>query len=182
MSAARQPSRPRTTPAAPDAVRVPPHALDAEMSVLGALLQDHDTFLRVRQVLAVDDFYRDAHRLIFSAAIAVAHDRGEVVDLVSVTNELRRAGRLEDAGSSAYLTNLVAASVTSAGVLVHAWIIKEKACARRCADLALRLQATALIDTGWRQVLRELVEAAPALLAQPDEARRYRRTFVTTPL
>jgi replicative DNA helicase len=152
------------------------------MSVIGAILQDHHAFLTARAIVTPDDFFQHRHRLIFDAALSVADDRGETVDLVSVTAELRRAGTLDDAGSSAYLTELLAAIPTTAAVKRHACVVKQMARARRTCDLALRLYRAALKDDGWRDALLDLVSEAPVLAASPDDAPLHRRSFVTTPL
>lgn len=74
--------------------RIPPQNLEAEMSVLGAVLQSSEAFMKCLEVLRPDQFYRDAHRKIFAAA-TVLFGRGEPVDLITITNELRRRGELE---------------------------------------------------------------------------------------
>ena len=179
------PSQRPTAPSGPDQrstpERIPPQALDAEMNVLGAVLQDPAAFMAVRAILIPDDFYRQAHGRIFAAACDVADQRGEQVDLITVTNELRRAGTLEEVGTAAYLSSLVNATPTAANARSHARLVKRLAHARRTADLALRLYAAAMTDNGWRELLVELVEAAPSLAAH-DEAPAHRRRFVTTPL
>ncbi len=141
-------------------VAEPAQTPEAEMAVLGAILQDHAAFVTVRKILEPDDFYQDAHRLIFTAALAVADDRGEAVDLVTVTNELRRAGKLDDAGSSAYLSNLAAAVSTIANLQHHASLVREAAAARRVADLARHVADLASRGDGWRVGVQRLVEFA----------------------
>src|SRR3954462_14284493 len=87
------------------AERTLPHNLEAERSVLGAILVNNDTFNLAVQVIDSRDFYRDAHRRIFEKMIAL-NERGSAIDFVTLKEELSRAGELDDAGGPAYMTSL----------------------------------------------------------------------------
>lgn len=117
------------------AARVPPQNLEAEMSVLGAILQSNEAFLKCLEMLRPEHFYRDAHRKIFAAA-STLYDRGEPVDLITITNELRRRGELDEVGSAAFLASLVEAVPTSANVTYHARIVRDKALLRQLIDVS----------------------------------------------
>src|SRR5436190_23789328 len=105
--------------AAPDlpGLAAPPHDLEAEMSVLGAILISDRTLyaLVIEEGLKAEDFYRERHRLIYDAMLALYHEN-EPVDAVTVTDHLRQRGRLEDAGGASAVDALAAAppSVTGA--------------------------------------------------------------------
>src|ERR671936_3066579 len=87
--------------------RIPPHNLDAERAVLGAvLLEGREALPRVIEVLRATDFYTEAHRAIFEATLRL-FDRGEPVDLLTLTEELRRSDQLAFAGGPAALALLV---------------------------------------------------------------------------
>lgn len=155
---------------------VPPHSIEAEMSVLGAILQSNEAFLKCLEILKPEHFYRDAHRKIWEAAVDVSRERGEQVDLITMTNELRGRGDLEEIGSHAYLTALEQAVGTTANVAYHARIVREKAEARRALALALRLAQSASVDNGWRDTLAELAalgseSAAGGFALQPLDLR-----------
>jgi replicative DNA helicase len=111
------------------ASRVPPQNNEAEQSVLGAILLDNEAAHDVTEILRPEDFYRDTHRFIFEAVLDLL-DRSEPADLVTLTNELRKKGDLERIGGAAYLAELVEAVPTSASVMHHARIVKDKAVVR----------------------------------------------------
>src|SRR5512147_546560 len=99
--------------------RVPPQNIEAEQSVLGAILLDNEAAHDVIEILRPEDFYKDAHRKIFEACLALI-DRSEPADLVTLTNELKKQGGLEAIGGAAYLAALVDAVPTAANVMHYA--------------------------------------------------------------
>ncbi len=115
--------------------RVPPQSVEAEMSVLGSMLIEREAMLRAVEFLTPQCFYREAHRRIFDAMSGLA-ERGEAVDLITVTEELRRRGELEDVGGVDYLTSLANAVPTAANVEYYARIVEEKALLRRLINAA----------------------------------------------
>lgn len=137
----------RIEPVATNAV-----APEAEMSVLGAIMQDRDALKAVRAMLSEEDFYRDAHRLIYAAICDLSDLRGAPVDLITVTNELRRRRQLEDVGSSAYITALIEAVPSVSTVGHYAQRIAEAAHARRVSDAAQQLYISAKDHaSGWQE-------------------------------
>jgi hypothetical protein len=104
--------------------RVPPHSLDAEMAVLGAMLQDRAAVVKAIELLEADCFYREAHRVLFQAIVAL-FERGVTVDLLTVAEELRRQGVLEQVGGTAYLTELTLRVPSVAAVEHYARIVLE---------------------------------------------------------
>lgn len=78
--------------------RLPPQNLEAEMSVLGGVLLENDALNRALELLIPDDFYRDSHRQIFKALIALS-DRNEPADLVTLTAELKKSNQMENVGA-----------------------------------------------------------------------------------
>ena len=115
--------------------RIPPQNIDAEKSVLGAMLLDKDAILTAEDKLKASDFYREANAIIFQAIINLAH-RGEPADILTVTEELKRMGRLEDVGGVLYVNELPAQVVTTKSVDRHADIVADKAKLRRLIDAA----------------------------------------------
>jgi len=100
--------------------------MEAEISVLGAVLQDPQALLKAMEVLRPADFYKEAHRKIFGACIDL-FERNEPVDLVTLANELMRRKQLEEVGGASALSALVDAVPTAANVAYHARIVKDKA-------------------------------------------------------
>ena len=111
-------------------LKVPPHNLEAEQSVIGALLLDNLAFAKVAETLVPDDFYRKAHRLMFNAMLDL-FERNEPVDLVTLSNALGAEDILESAGGTDALAQLVDLVPTTANVEYYARIVKEKAILRR---------------------------------------------------
>src|SRR5213595_4334228 len=93
-------------PEASIAERTLPHNLEAERSVLGAILLHNDAFNAAAEVIDSEDFFRDAHRRIFDRMVALA-ERNGAIDLVTLKDELGRSGELDEVGGPAYITALV---------------------------------------------------------------------------
>ena len=106
-----------------------PQNLDAERSVLGAILLDNDAFHPAIEILEAADFSLDSHRRIFTRMVALSEKR-QPIDLITLSEELERAGELEGAGGSAYLASLSDGLPSSTNVEHYARIVKEKALLR----------------------------------------------------
>jgi replicative DNA helicase len=115
--------------------RTLPHNLEAEKSVLGAVLINNHAFNQAAEVLLPEDFFRDAHRRIFEKMVSLT-DRSEPVDLVTLKDELARAGELDDVGGPAYISALTDGVPRSANVEYYAKIVKEKSTLRRLIQSA----------------------------------------------
>jgi replicative DNA helicase len=124
------------------AERTLPHNLDAERSVLGAILLHNDAFNLAAEVLDAGDFFRDAHRRIFDKMVKLA-ERGDAIDLVTLKEELGRAGEIDEVGGPAYIASLVDGVPRSTNVEHYARIIKEKATLRNLIFSANKILATA---------------------------------------
>ncbi len=109
--------------------RVPPQNQEAEQGVLGSMLLDRDAIARVVELLRSEDFYRDAHRRVFDTIVEL-FERGEPVDLITVTDRLRDKGQLDDVGGAAYVTGLLNAVPTAANVEYYARIVLQKSMLR----------------------------------------------------
>jgi replicative DNA helicase len=118
--------------------RIPPQNLEAEQSVLGAMLIEREAISRVVEFLRAEDFYREAHRLAFAAILAL-YNRGEAVDLITITEQLRREDKLEAAGGISYVTSLANSVPTAANVIYHARIVEEKALLRGLINTATHI-------------------------------------------
>lgn len=118
--------------------RVPPQNLEAEQSVLGAMLIDRDAVVAVTTLLTAQDFYADKHQHIYAAIHAIAN-RGEPVDLITVQAELRQQGHLDNLGGLSYLTSLINMVPTTANVQQHALLVEQKATLRRLQTVARKI-------------------------------------------
>ena len=123
--------------------RVPPQNIEAEQAVLGAMLLEREAIAKVMEKLRAEDFYREAHKVIFNAMLEL-YNRNEAVDLVTVTEVLKKNGKLEDVGGIAYVTSLANAVPTAANVVYHAGIVEEKSILRQ-----LVRSATEIAELGY---------------------------------
>src|SRR5215470_5573913 len=121
--------------------RTLPHNLEAERSVLGAILLHNDAF-NLAEVVDSEDFFRDAHRRIFDKMVKLA-ERSDAIDLVTLKEELGRSGELDEVGGPAYIAALVDGVPRSTNVEHYARIIKEKATLRNLIFSASKILATA---------------------------------------
>lgn len=115
--------------------RMPPQSIEAEQSVLGAVLIEQSSVAKISDILQAEDFYREAHRLVYRA-IMTLFEKGEAIDFVTVTDILRREGTLEQAGGISYVMSLANGVPTAANILFHAKIVQEKSLLRRLINTA----------------------------------------------
>ncbi|MDH4267403.1 MAG: replicative DNA helicase, partial [Deltaproteobacteria bacterium] len=111
------------------AQRLPPQSLEAEVSVLGGVLLENEALNRVLEVVNEGDFYREAHRRIFSALLHL-YERNEPADLITLSEVLKKRDALEEVGGIEYLNSLVNSVPTAANIAYYAKIIKEKSILR----------------------------------------------------
>jgi replicative DNA helicase len=111
------------------AERTLPHNLEAERSVLGAILIDNESFNIAASVIDARAFFRDAHRRIFDRMVALA-ERSQPIDLVTLKEELERSGEVEEVGGPAYIASLVDGVPRATNVEYYAKIVKEKSTLR----------------------------------------------------
>ena len=129
-------------PETPVSERSLPHNLEAEKAVLGAVLIDNEQFNRAAELIDSPDFYRHAHQQIFDKMVSLS-DRDEVIDLVTLKEELNRAGNLNEVGGPAYIAALVDGVPKSTNVEYYAKIVKEKATLRSLIGSANKILTTA---------------------------------------
>ncbi len=120
------------------AQRLPPQSLEAEVSVLGAVLLDNEALSRVLEVMSEGDFYREAHRKIFAAMLDLS-ERAEPIDLITLPETLKKRGTLEDVGGIDYLNSMANSVPTAANISYYAKIIKEKSILRRLINRATEI-------------------------------------------
>jgi replicative DNA helicase len=118
--------------------RVPPHNHEAEQSVLGAIFLDPQALITASEILVPEDFYRIAHQKIFQTMLDLS-DKGNAIDVVTVTEELSARKELEDVGGLSYLMELANAVPTAANVSYYAKIVEEKSILRRLIRTATKI-------------------------------------------
>jgi len=161
---------------------VPPHSLEAERAVLGALLLDPAAISEAVGIpLAPEDFYRDHHARVFRAILTL-YERGERADLITLVDELGKRGELDQVGGQAELSRLFDYAVTSANLDHHARIVVDKALLRR---LILSAHQIAREAVSGRDEVREILDRAESkIFALCDRKMRkdiHRLRDLTTP-
>jgi replicative DNA helicase len=157
--------------AAPD--RTLPHSLDAEKSVLGAILIQNEAFNQAAELIDAHDFFRDAHRRIFDRMVALS-ERGDAIDFITLKEELSRAGELDEVGGPAYIASLTDGVPRSANVEYYARIVKEKSTLRSLIHSANKILIEAYEAEQEPDLL--LDEAERAIFAIAED--RIRQGFV----
>ncbi len=121
-----------------DIEKVPPQNLDAEMAVLGSMLLDEDAISIAAELLDKDSFYKDNHKKIFEAILNL-YNANKAVDLITLTDELKRNGTLDEIGGVSFLTTLVNSVPTAANISHYVGIVKEKNTLRTLINNATKI-------------------------------------------
>jgi replicative DNA helicase len=149
------------------ALRLPPHSIEAEQSLIGGLLLDNDAWERVADIVAAEDFYRDDHRRIFRHITALIQ-QGKPADIVTVHESLQKSGEDEAAGGIAYLAELANQTPSAANVRRYAEIIRERAILRKLISVADEIAASALAPMG--RDAKTILDEAEAKIFEIAEA------------
>ncbi|HTM02842.1 MAG TPA: replicative DNA helicase [Vicinamibacterales bacterium] len=155
------------------AERTLPHNLEAERSVLGAILVHNDAFNLAAQVIEPGDFYRDAHRRIFDKMIAL-NERNHAIDFITLKEELARAGELDEVGGPAYIASLADGVPRATNIEHYAKIVKEKATLRNLIYAANKILTNAYEADQESDLI--LDEAESAIFSVADD--RLKAGFV----
>jgi len=160
------------TPADPqlEYLRVPPHSIEAEQSVLGGLLLDNAAWERVSDTLREEDFYRHDHRLIWHH-IARLIELSRPADVITVHESLTSAGKAEEVGGLAYINALAHNTPSAANIRRYAEIVNERATLRRLVSIADEISANALNPQG-KEAKQLLDEAEAKVLQISQEGQR----------
>lgn len=157
---------------APKDLRLPPQDLEAEQSVLGALMIDKDAMSSVSDLLVPSDFYKKAHAIIFEAFLRLWENR-EPIDILSATAELKRADQLKEVGGSGYLTELVNSVPTATHVEHYAKIVKEKSILRDLISASSDISADAFDSAENLDDLLDKVERRIFSISQKSIVRDF---------
>ncbi len=153
--------------------KVPPQNLDAEMAVLGSMLMDEDAVSVAAEILTADSFYKDTHKKIFETIIAL-YNSNKAVDLITLTDELKRNGAIDEIGGASFLTALVNSVPTSANIGHYVSIVKEKSILRSLINNSTRIISHCYESEGN---IDELVDEAERLVFEVS-VRKSQGTYL----
>jgi len=177
--------------------RIPPQNLEAEQAVLGSMLIERAAVEKAAEIIKPEDFYRDAHRYIFEAMLALA-ERDEPVDLITLPDELKARNAFDQVGGFLYLQNLMEAPSTAANIDHYARLVEEKSILRRLLDAGTQIQGLAyaeydgiddvvdraerlVFDVGQRRIGQFFHHLRPLLDEELDRIeKRYENKGITT--
>ena len=141
--------------------RVPPQNIEAEQAVLGAMKIDKEAISKATELLRENDFYRQDHRAVYQVIVDL-FSKNQAVDMVTVTEALKREGKLEDVGGIQFITYLANAVPTAANVSYHAKIVEEKSLLRQLISVSTQIAGSgyegtedvnSLLDNAERMIL-----------------------------
>ena len=113
-----------------DINRIPPHSVESEQSILGSIILDKDAIITVAETINPSDFYKEAHKIIYESMLSL-NSNNEPIDLITLIEELRKEGHLDNIGGISYLTSLSTIVPTTSNVKYYANIVKEKSVIRQ---------------------------------------------------
>jgi replicative DNA helicase len=152
--------------------RRPPFSHEAEISVLGGMLVDPEAIVRVIEILDDSMFYREANRRLYRAMLRL-WERGDVMDTVTLSEELKNSGDFETVGGMAYLAQLVDAVPTAANIEYHGRIVREKAVLRRLVDAATSIIQETYDNQGEVDELLDQAEQKIFQIAQTHDRKGF---------
>lgn len=156
-------------------LRIPPHSLEAESSVLGGLLLDNGSWDRIGDLLNDSDFYRYEHRLVFSAISALINNN-RAADVITVFEHMQSQGKADEVGGLAYLNSLAQYVPSSANIRRYAEIVRERSILRKLVSVSDEI-ATSALNTNGRPVPNILDEAEQKIFNIGEEGSRMRQGF-----
>ncbi len=152
--------------------KVPPQSLDAEESVLGGVLRDTHALDRVIEVMGVDDFYRESHRKIFRAMLALS-EKSEPIDIITLTDTLKARSELQAVGGATYLAELIDRVPSAANIAHYARIVREKAVLRSLITVSNEIASRCY---NGQEDIERFLDEAERLIFDVSE-KRIRQSF-----
>jgi len=159
-----------------DALKLPPHSVEAEQSVLGGLLLDNSAWEKIVDVVTEGDFYRHDHRLIYRH-ISKLVEHAKPADVITIAESLENSAKLVDAGGLAYLGALAQNTPSAANIRRYAEIVRERAVLRRLAEVGSDIAENALTPAG-RSVAQLLDEAEAKVFEIAEAGARGKQGFI----
>lgn len=152
--------------------RLPPHSLEAEQSVLGALLIDSEAVIKVAELLTAESFYDPKHQQLFKAMVALYEGR-QPIDAITLTSELKKLGKLKEVGGATMIAQLSTAVPTAANVVHYAQIIANAYVKRRVIALAAEVSEAAFDESQLATAVMELAEQEVFSISQQHDRRSF---------
>lgn len=128
-----------------DGLKMPPQNIEAERSVLGALMLDKDAIIKVANLIRIGDFYKDDHNIIYEAMVEL-YEKREPIDVLSLSNRLEEKGKLDQVGGSSYLAALVSSVPSSSNIAHYAKVVQKKSTLRK-----LIMAASEITELGYKE-------------------------------
>jgi len=153
--------------------KIPPQNLEAEMAVLGSMLLDEDAISVASEMLEADSFYKDSHRKIFEAIISL-YSANKPVDLITLTDALKKEETLEEVGGPSFLTALANSVPTAANISHYASIVKEKSILRNLINNATRIVSLCYESEGN---VNEVVDSAEKFIFEVSDRKNQGTTL-----
>ena len=160
----------------PERLRLPPHSIEAEQSVLGGLMLDERAWDKIADVIGETDFYRHDHRIIF-AAIGELAERSSPCDAVTLSEHLEQCGKLAEIGGLAYLGALVADTPSASNIRAYAEIVRERSMLRQLVLVGADITESAY-ETGGRSATQLVDEAEQRVFEIAEQGSRIGSGFV----
>lgn len=153
-----------------DSLRLPPHSVEAEQSVLGGLLLSNPAWDRIGDLVSEGDFYRADHRILWRTIVRLIEDN-RPADVLTVAEALKLNGELDGVGGLAYLQSLVSATPSAANIRRYAEIVRERAIMRKLAEVGTAIAESAYLPQG-REARQLLDEAETKILEIGESGNR----------
>jgi replicative DNA helicase len=157
------------------ALKVPPHSIEAEQSLLGALLLDNGAFDKIADLVSAEDFYRDDHRRIYRHIVKLI-DETRPADVVTIGDSIASSEDKERTGGPAYLAGLAQNTPSALNIRRYAEIVREKSVQRRLAHVATEIAESALVPSG-KEVGQLLDEAEARIMEVGEKGTRGTQGF-----
>lgn len=157
------------------ALKVPPHSIEAEQCLLGALLLDNSAFDKIADLVSADDFYRDDHRRIYRHIVKLV-DQTRPADMVTVGESIGTSEDKDRTGGPAYLAGLAQGTPSALNIRRYAEIVRERSVQRRLAQVATEIAESALTPTG-KEVGQLLDEAEARIMEVGEKGSRGTQGF-----
>lgn len=159
-----------------EALRVPPHSIEAEQSVIGGLLLDNAAWDRIADFVSEDDFYRYDHRIIFQQLVKLINN-GRPADVITVYEALTNAGKGEEVGGLAYLNALATNTPSAANIRRYAEIVRDRGVLRKLITVSDEISSQAFNPQG-KEVKQMLDEAESKIFSIAEEGARGASGFI----
>ena len=149
-------------------LKVPPHSIDAERSVLGGVLLDDNAWDAVSERVSAEDFYRSDHRIVFRC-MAELVERNQPLDIITISESLEAAGELDNVGGLTFISDLASSTPTASNIRAYATIVRERATVRNLISIAHEIADSGFNPEG--RTSAELINAAEAKVFKISDDR-----------